>query len=241
MMFDTIIKLTNNIIVLIFIVYIIWILYIGICSVLVAQIKKRKGIPFHTSETNPVNYSLLRRFINRYIGSCPRVMVYYTSRIPSHNIRKFIYRNILQLKLGRNSIIYYGCEFRDPWNISIMAGSIIGDQCIIDGRTGVTIGKNVNLSTGVWIWSLQHDYKSPLFGLSSKAGVTIEDYAWIGPRTIILPGVTIGEGAVVAAGAVVSKDVPPYSLVGGIPAKKIGERTINLKYDLGDSEYVPYL
>ena len=64
--------------------------------------------------------------------------------------------------------------------------------------------------------------------------VIIEDYVFIGPRAIILPGVTLGKGAVVAAGAVVTKDVEPFSIVGGVPAKVIGEREPKeLHYRLG--------
>jgi Acetyltransferase (isoleucine patch superfamily) len=66
----------------------------------------------------------------------------------------------------------------------------------------------------------------------------IEDYVFIGPRAIILPGVKIGKGAVVAAGAVVTKDVAPFSVVGGVPAKIIGERKIkNLSYKLGRARW----
>ena len=68
--------------------------------------------------------------------------------------------------------------------------------------------------------------------------VIIEDYVFIGPRSIILPGVKIGKGAVVAAGAVVSKDVAPYAIVGGVPAKIIGERKLkNLHYKLGRANW----
>jgi len=66
----------------------------------------------------------------------------------------------------------------------------------------------------------------------------IEDYVFIGPRTIILPGVKIGKGAVIAAGAVVTKDVPPFAICGGVPAKIIGERRLKtLKYKLGRARW----
>jgi maltose O-acetyltransferase len=71
----------------------------------------------------------------------------------------------------------------------------------------------------------------PNFGCES-APVVIEDFAWISCRTVVLPGTRIGKGAVVAAGAVVTKDVEPYSIVAGVPAKKIGERSRDLNYYL---------
>jgi len=79
------------------------------------------------------------------------------------------------------------------------------------------------------IYTLQHDMESPSFD-AVGAPVIIEDYVYIGPRAIILPGVRIGYGAVVGAGAVVTKDVPPYAVVGGVPAKFIHERNHDLDY-----------
>jgi len=102
----------------------------------------------------------------------------------------------------------------------------------LDARRGLVIGNYVNFSSEVMIWTLQHDHNSPTF--ADKGGkVVIGDRAWISCRAIILPGVTIGEGAVVAAGAVVTKDVAPYTIVGGIPAKEIGKRNRDLTYELG--------
>jgi acetyltransferase-like isoleucine patch superfamily enzyme len=99
---------------------------------------------------------------------------------------------------------------------------------------GLTIGSNVNISNEVMIWTLHHDYNDADFASTGQA-VIIEDYVWLCSRSIILPGVTIGKGAVVAAGAVVTKNVEPYTVVGGIPAKQIAKRNENLTYDLGDA------
>lgn len=174
----------------------------------------------------------LRKIITNLMNSSIRLVVYYIAKFPSHNFRNFVYSNILLMKKDKKSVVYYGCEFRSPWNIEIGPGTIIGDQCILDGRNGIKIGENVNFSTGVWIWSMQHDHRSPTFALDTKGKVIIEDRVWLGPRVVILPGVKIGEGAVVAAGAVVTKDVPAFAIVGGIPAKIIGTRNKDLRYDL---------
>ncbi len=102
---------------------------------------------------------------------------------------------------------------------------------MLDARNGIRIGDNVSLSMGVWIWTMEHDTQDPFYGL--KGGpVIIEDYAWISSRVVIMPDVTVGKGAVVAAGAVVTKDVAPYTIVGGVPAEKIGVRTKDLRYRL---------
>ena len=152
--------------------------------------------------------------------------------IPSHTIRKSILR-LLGCKIGKNVALYHGFEIRDPKKLIISENTIIGFKSVLDARCGLFIGKNVNFSSEVMIWTLQHEYNSSDFS-SSGGKVIIEDYVWISARAIILPGITVGKGAVVAAGAVVTKDVPPYTMVGGIPAKVIGKRTENLTYSLAE-------
>jgi acetyltransferase-like isoleucine patch superfamily enzyme len=136
------------------------------------------------------------------------------------------------LTIGDNSHIYGRVELRNPSNIKIGANTTVGHDVILDGRGGIVIHENVNLSSDVAIWTLTHDPQSPTF--DTWAGpVTIERYAWLGFRSTVLPGVTIGEGAVVAAGAVVTKNVAPFAIVGGVPAVVLGERSRDLRYELG--------
>lgn len=152
-------------------------------------------------------------------------------RYPSGKLRVFLLRTFFLMNIGKNVTIYSDFEIRAPWNISIGEGTIIGNECKLDGRNSIEIGKNVNLSTGVWIWTQQHDYNAEDFGLDAKDGkVVIGDYAWLSGRCILLPGVKIGEGAVVATGGVVTKDIDSYGLYGGVPVKYIGKRNENLKY-----------
>tara|TARA_B100000674_G_C37498531_1_gene759270 strand:+ start:77 stop:625 length:549 start_codon:yes stop_codon:yes gene_type:complete len=156
------------------------------------------------------------------------------SNIPSHTIRNFFLKYLFFLKLNKNSIMYSGFFLRSPEKIKINSGSVIGYNCELDGRMGIDIGKNVNISSDVKIYTLQHDYNSRDF-CGSGSPVIIEDYVWISVRCIILPGVKIGKGAVIAAGSVVTKDVEPYAVMGGIPAKKISERSKDLKYRPSDN------
>ncbi|MDG6902228.1 MAG: acyltransferase [Nitrososphaerota archaeon] len=102
---------------------------------------------------------------------------------------------------------------------------------------GVKIGRNVNVSDGVVVITAKHDINSPKFEAAYEP-ITIGDWAWIATNAIILGGVTVGEGAVVAAGAVVTKDIPPYSVVGGNPAKVIGERK-KQPFDYSPGSYRP--
>ena len=164
--------------------------------------------------------------------------LYWLSDFPSHRIRMFLYKNVFRINLSTNVVIYKGVEFRDFKNLTIGKGSVIGDNAILDARGGgLIVGNNVVFAQNVSVWTLQHDYRDPEFKCTRDhyGPVKIEDRVWIGPNAIILHDVTIGEGAVVAAGAVVTKDVPPYTLVGGVPAKIIGDRPQNMTYNFDGS------
>ena len=196
----------------------------------------KKNIKSCHNNTLGENYASSRvaveTVIKRVIYGCIRYFLIVTGRVSSHLLRNFIYSRVFGLSLGKNVILYGGSQIWAPYNIKIGSGSIIGDNSILDGRNGIVIGKNVNFSTGVWIWTEQHDTQSPDFSCDNRKGmVIIDDRVWISCRVIVLPGVHIGEGAVIAAGAVVVKDVEPFSINAGVPAKKIGERNKNLIYE----------
>ena len=129
--------------------------------------------------------------------------------------------------------LYSGYSVRNPKGLTIEDGGSVGPGVLLDARMGLTIRKNATIAYQAVIWTLNHDYNDPKF--CGKGGHTeIGPFAWICSRSIILPGVKIGEGAIVASGAVVTKDVEPYTVVGGIPAKKIGERK-QIQYEYGYS------
>lgn len=184
------------------------------------------------------NPSILKRYIN---GFC----CYYLYRIslfPSHHLRKILYKRVCKLNIGSNVTIYSKVELREPYKIIIKDGATIGEGVILDGRNGIEIGENVNLSSNVSIWTEQHDHRDEFFRCETqeKKPVVIGNRVWLGPNTIILHSVNIGEGAVVAAGAVVTKDVDPFTIVGGVPAKIIGMRNRNLRYESNGS-YLPFI
>lgn len=152
--------------------------------------------------------------------------------IPLHFIRKLFY--ILSgIEMPLDSTIHIGANFFNPSNISIGHDTIIGDRCFLDGRAPLTIGNHVGIASQVLIYNDEHDINSLDYG-NSFGPVTIGDYVFIGPRAIILPNTKIGKGAIVAAGAVVTKDIPEFEIWGGVPAKKISDRKIkNPNYKLG--------
>ena len=157
----------------------------------------------------------------------------FVGYIPLHSIRKTFYIASGVKIPFFDSTIHIGANFFNPENITIGHDTIIGDHCFLDGRAPLTIGNHVGIASQVLIYNDEHDINSSDYG-NSFGPVTIEDYVFIGPRAIILPGVTIGKGAVVAAGAVVTKDIPALEIWGGVPAKKIKDREIKtLNYRLG--------
>jgi len=114
-------------------------------------------------------------------------------------------------------------NFFNPKNIEIGKDTIIGDHAFLDGREKIKIGDHVDIASSVMIYNSEHNLESEGFEAIS-APVEIGDYVFIGPRVIIMPGVKIGRGSVVAGGAVVTKDVADFAIVGGVPTKVIGER-----------------
>jgi hypothetical protein len=158
----------------------------------------------------------------------------WLGRLPSRRLRTALARRVLGLRAAPDSVLYQWRDLREPSGIEIGAGSVIGHWASLDGRRGLRIGRHVNCSSEVAMWTLQHDPNDREFGVRGGP-IVVEDYAWISFRATILPGVTIGRGAIVAAGSVVTKDVPEYTIVGGIPAKPIGTRSRDLDYTLTDS------
>ena len=152
--------------------------------------------------------------------------------IPLHFVRKFFYL-ISGVKLKSDSTVHIGANFFNPSNVSIGHDTIIGDHCFMDGRAPLKIGNHVGIASQVLIYNDEHDINSPDYG-NSFGPVEIGDYVFIGPRAIILPNIKIGKGAVVAAGAIVTKDIPENEIWGGVPAKKISDRKIDKpNYKLG--------
>ena len=156
--------------------------------------------------------------------------------IPIWGIR-WMFLKMLIHSIGKNTFIMRKVSLVNPRNIRIGNNVIINKSVMLDGRGAeLIIGNNVDIAQETNIWTLEHDVNDP--NHSVVAGeVVIEDHVWIASRVTILPGVHIGRGAVVASGAVVTKDVLPMTIVGGVPAKIIGKRTNPLTYTLN---YKPF-
>ena len=167
-----------------------------------------------------------------YLSCIFHFLLNFVMAVPVHFIRKKSLKFLLKYQ-GKHNVFCRHVEIRSPYRVSVGDYSVINKHVLLDGRGGqLTIGANVDIAQEVNIWTEQHDYDDPMYG--NKGGnVIIDDYVWIASRATILPGVHIGRGAVVASGAVVTKDVPPLAIVGGVPAKILKYRKDCMKYKLG--------
>ena len=179
-----------------------------------------------------IGTKIMNRLFNIWLDLVLWKLNIVSSLVPFHSVRKLAFR-LTGVKIGKNSYIHMGTRFYYPAGVTIGHGTIIGDHCFLDGRAPLTIGNNVDIASQVLVYNSEHDISSEHFDPHQEP-VEIGDYVFIGPRAVILPGVKIGKGAVVAAGAVVTENVNSYQIVGGVPAKVIGERkNKNLHYKLG--------
>ncbi len=159
-------------------------------------------------------YIILNRFIFRWI--------------PFWYIRRLFLLPFVK-GIGYHSQIDMDCFFFEPRRFKCGKYTHINRNVIIDSRGGIEIGDCCSISFNCKLVTGRHNIRSPYFESTRKA-ILISDYVYMGVGAIVLAGVKIGRGAVVAAGAVVTKDVPDYAIVGGMPAKIIGFRDRDFRY-----------
>jgi acetyltransferase-like isoleucine patch superfamily enzyme len=131
----------------------------------------------------------------------------------------------------RTGCLMLGVEVFHPTRLVVGRNTIVGPHCLLDARGGIELGDNVNISSHTRFMTAKHLVQDPDF-VAEFAPAVVEDQVWIALGATVLGGVRIGEGAVVAAGAVVTRDVAPFTIVAGTPARPIGERTRDLRYEL---------
>lgn len=186
-----------------------------------------------SQKPNPLLFALCAPYVlfERWMRyGWERYMLFQVAEFPSRHVRRWIYA-LLGAEVGPKAVFHFRTEIRQPTKLVVGKGTIIGDNVILDARGGLEIGDNVCVSSRVSIYTLQHDHRNPQFLPAQwNAKVRIGNRVWLGSNVIVLPGVTIGEGAVCCAGCVVTKDVAPYSVVAGMPARKVNERPRHLTY-----------
>ena len=160
-------------------------------------------------------------------NSCTRAVEYvrYLPRV--HGLRQLLYSKVLK-RMGSNVHISEGVIIKYPENVCIGNYVSINPFCYIHGGGGVTIGDSVRIAFRVSLVSMEMVYENPEVEIRNqgyaRSPIAIDNDVWIGAGAIVLRGVHIGQGSVIGAGAVVTRDVPPYVVVAGVPARIIKKR-----------------
>ena len=185
-----------------------------------------------------------KRIYHKSMGndmSKPAKAVYYAvtlwgnriiNKLPSRHIRRWFYQ-MLGAKFGKNCFPCRRVEILLPKGLVLGDGVAVGWFVELDARGGIKIDHDTNISSHVKLITGSHDIDNPDF-TADFLPIHIGHHCWIGTGAMVLQGVKIGDGAVVAAGAVVTKDVAPWTVVGGIPARKIGTRDSEVNYRTGN-------
>jgi acetyltransferase-like isoleucine patch superfamily enzyme len=139
------------------------------------------------------------------------------------------FAGFLGFRFGQNSYMHGKIKFFGFKRVTIGNYSVINPGCYIDNRKPINIGNCVNISHDVRLYTLGHDIDAPDFAIKGEP-IIIDDYVCIFANVMIMPGVHLGKGAVVYPGSVVTKDVAPFTVVGGNPARVIRSRSENINY-----------
>ncbi len=162
---------------------------------------------------------------HRLAGILWRLINITLFRITPTNLLRIAWLKLFGAELQWNHIIYPSAKIFAPWNLSITTGSVIGPRVEIYNKAPVSLGTGVVISQDTFVCTASHDVSSPTLALVTRP-IVIEDNVWIGARSIVLPGVTLHKASVVGAGAVVTKDVAEWNVVGGNPARIIKKRQL---------------
>jgi acetyltransferase-like isoleucine patch superfamily enzyme len=171
-------------------------------------------------------------FLQRYAPPPEYFLNHIVARIPFISWRMHAYQAFgVRFEDLKATTIMLGADIGKPSQLEIGAHTAIGPECLLDARGGLKIGRSVNITGHCRFMSAKHDIRDPDFA-AVFSPIVVEDFAWIALGATVLGGVTIGEGAIVCAGAVVTKDVEPFAIVGGVPAEPFAERPRDLRYSV---------
>lgn len=141
---------------------------------------------------------------------------------PCHGWRSWLLRRF-GAKVGRGVHVYPGVKIWAPWNLELRDQAGVASGATLYSQGKITIGERAVVSQGAHLCAGSHDFETPGFPLVTKP-IIIGDDAWIAAEAFVHPGVTVGGGCVVGARSVVVKDLPPWTVCSGFPAKSLGSR-----------------
>lgn len=185
--------------------------------------------------------AIRRRTLGAYCAGLVRALARYgyndiLTHVPIHWLRLAYLRVVVRVQVGPGSFVHLSCRFEpEGEGIRIGQDTVIGRGCVLLGD--ILVGDSVSMTAGTYVFTTSHDVQSPDFA-AVHATVRIGDRAWLGARAMVLPGVCIGEGGVLAAASTATRDIPAYRIYAGSPARDIGGRTEALSYTL---DYRPFL
>ena len=183
-------------------------------------------LPIRKLKNNILMRNLLRQL--------KHITVFFRNKIYSlliPGIARYCYLRLSGITLGKQTSIIPPVKIYCRYNINIGNNTVINRNCLLDNRDKVDIGNNVSIAHNCSIYTAGHEIVSPYFELKTKP-VKIMDNVVIFANVLINPGIIIAEGAVILSGSVVTKNVEPYTIVGGNPARSIGKRSKNINYKL---------
>ena len=176
-----------------------------------------------SAHTGP-SFSLGNR-LARAVWGIAYALLFRTSPRPFHWWRRWLLM-LFGARIARGCHIYPKVRIWAPWNLECGTESGVGDGAILYNQARITLGKRVVVSQGAHLCTGSHDYESPGFELFAKP-ITVGDHAWLAAECFVHPGVTIGEGAVIGARSVVTRDMPAWMVCAGNPCKPLKPRTGN--------------
>lgn len=188
-------------------------------------------VPAGFGSYNKPSYSKRNR-IARATWQVVYTLLFLTTPRPLHKWRVFLL-SIFGAKLGRGCCIYPTAKIWAPWNLSCGDSVAVGDGANIYNPARVTLDSHCIISEGAFLCAATHDPNDFNFRLYSKP-IFVGSYAWVGARSNILPGVTVGQGAVLGLGSTATKDLQPWCIYVGSPARMISRRTLPTQVEQAD-------
>jgi putative colanic acid biosynthesis acetyltransferase WcaF len=176
------------------------------------------------SKFNNSWYKPGRGFLCRVLWYLTNALILQNPFNPFSRIKIIVLR-VFGAKIGSGVIVKPNINVKYPWNLEIGDYSWIGENVWLDSLAPIKIGNNVCVSQGAYLCTGNHDWSDPSFGLFVKQ-IVVEDGAWLGARSTVLPGVTIATHSVISAGSVIADNTEPYTIYSGNPAVKVKERKI---------------
>jgi acetyltransferase-like isoleucine patch superfamily enzyme len=152
-------------------------------------------------------------------------------RFPGHTFRLSVLRGLCDWSIGAGTLVERGVTVTTRGGVRIGEGCVVNRGATLDGRGGLAVGDRVNISPEAMVLTADHDVDSPSFAWRARP-VSIGARSWIATRAMVLPGSSVGEGVVVAAGAVVAGEVAPFTVVAGVPARPVRDRPVDAQRSL---------